>query len=63
MGLTSLAVTNHGSMADMYDFYIECIKNNIKPILGCEVYECEDRTHREKRKKTKKDLAEEAKIL
>ena len=63
MGLTALASTNHGSMADMYDFYIECTKNGIKPILGCEVYECEDRTHKEKRKKTKKDLEEEAKIL
>lgn len=63
MGLKALALTNHGSMADMYDFYIECINNGIKPILGCEVYECQDRTHREKRKKTKKDLAEEAKLL
>lgn len=63
MGLPALAITNHGSMADMYDFYIECTNNNIKPILGCEVYECQDRTHREKRKKTKRDLAEEAKLL
>jgi len=38
MGLTHIAVTNHGSMADMYSFYYECINNNITPIIGCEVY-------------------------
>lgn len=38
MGLTHIAVTNHGSMADMYNFYYECINNDIAPIIGCEVY-------------------------
>lgn len=38
MGLTHIAVTNHGSMADMYQFYYECINNDITPIIGCEVY-------------------------
>lgn len=38
MGLTHIAVTNHGSMADMYSFYYECINNDITPIIGCEVY-------------------------
>lgn len=60
--LPALAITNHGSMADMYEFYTECENNNIKPIIGCEVYECLDRTFRPKKKKTKKDLAEEEKL-
>jgi DNA polymerase-3 subunit alpha len=44
MGLNYLAVTNHGSMADMYDFYEQCSKEEITPIIGCEVYEAADRT-------------------
>lgn len=47
-GLTHLTITNHGSMADMYDFYEECKKENIQPIIGCEVYEIEDRTIKDK---------------
>lgn len=47
-GLSHLAVTNHGSMSDMYDFYYECEKNDINPILGCEVYESDDRLKKEK---------------
>lgn len=63
LGLPALAITNHGSLADMYEFCLECISNDIKPIVGCEVYECEDRTFKEKKKKTKKDLEEEEKLL
>ena len=38
VGQTSLALTDHGNMYGIVDFY-ECAKNNgIKPILGCEVY-------------------------
>lgn len=47
-GLTHLALTEHGSMASMYDFYHECIKQDIMPIIGCEVYEVDDRTLRDK---------------
>lgn len=63
MNLKAASVTNHGSMSDMYNFYIECKQNNIKPIIGCEIYECYDRTLKQKKKKTKKDLEEEAKLL
>lgn len=40
--IKSLCITNHGSLADMYDFYYECIKNNINPIIGCEIYLTDD---------------------
>lgn len=35
----AIAITNHGTMYSYVDFYKECKKNNIKPIIGCEVYE------------------------
>lgn len=46
--LPALCLTNHGSLADMYDFYFECVENNIKPIIGCEVYTTDDRTYKAK---------------
>lgn len=38
MGQTAVAITDHGSMCGVVDFYKECKKNGIKPIIGCEVY-------------------------
>ena len=38
LGMTSLAITDHGVMYGAVDFYQECKKQGIKPILGCEVY-------------------------
>lgn len=36
--MDSLAITDHGVMFGVIEFYRECIKNRIKPIIGCEVY-------------------------
>ncbi|MDR1664974.1 MAG: DNA polymerase III subunit alpha [Clostridiales bacterium] len=38
MGMDSLALTDHGVMFGVIDFYKEAKKQGIKPILGCEVY-------------------------
>lgn len=38
LGMTSLAITDHGVMFGVIDFYRECLKQGIKPIIGCEVY-------------------------
>lgn len=38
LGMDAIAVTDHGSMFGTIDFYKECKKNGIKPIIGCEVY-------------------------
>ena len=38
LGMRSLALTDHGVMFGVIDFYKECMKNEIKPIVGCEVY-------------------------
>ena len=39
----AVALTNHGNMVDWYEFYKACKKEEIKPILGNEVYFTEDR--------------------
>ncbi len=38
MGMPALAITDHGAMYGVVDFYKACKKAEIKPILGCEVY-------------------------
>ena len=38
LGFDSLAITDHGVMYGVIDFYKECKKQGIKPIIGCEVY-------------------------
>ena len=37
-GMTALALTDHGMMFGIKDFYDTCRKEGIKPILGCETY-------------------------
>ena len=44
LGMNSIAMTDHGSLSNMYGFYYECIDNGIKPIIGCEIYLTEDCT-------------------
>ncbi len=39
-GYPAVAITDHGNMYGVLQFYEECIKANIKPILGCEFYIC-----------------------
>lgn len=34
----ALALTNHGGVSGLLDFYYKCKENNIKPLLGCEFY-------------------------
>ena len=38
MGQTALAITDHGVMHGAIYLYKECIKQGIKPIIGCEIY-------------------------
>mgnify|MGYP000999286609 CR=1 FL=1 len=38
MGMNACAITDHGSMYGIIDFYNACIKEKIKPIIGCEIY-------------------------
>ena len=38
LGMDSIAITDHGAMYGVVDFYKEAKKKGIKPIIGCEVY-------------------------
>jgi DNA polymerase-3 subunit alpha len=38
LGMSALAITDHGVMYGVVDFYKACLKAGIKPIIGCEVY-------------------------
>jgi DNA-directed DNA polymerase III PolC len=36
--MPALAITDHGTMYGVIDFYRECKKQGVKPIIGCEAY-------------------------
>ncbi len=38
LGMTAGAITDHGVMYGVIDFYKECREQGINPIIGCEVY-------------------------
>jgi DNA polymerase-3 subunit alpha len=38
LGMPAVAITDHGTMCGVVDFYKNAVKAGIKPIIGCEVY-------------------------
>ncbi len=40
LGMDSCAITDHGVMYGVVDFYREAQKRGIHPVIGCEVYTC-----------------------
>lgn len=46
-GCRAVAITDHGNMYGTLQFFEECIKAGIKPILGCEFYICNDLTKKQ----------------
>ncbi|MCW1949013.1 MAG: DNA polymerase III subunit alpha, partial [Candidatus Shapirobacteria bacterium] len=38
MGMNSIAITDHGTMYGVIEFYKACKKADIKPLIGCETY-------------------------
>lgn len=38
LGMDALALTDHGALYGVLDFYLACKEAGIKPILGCEIY-------------------------
>lgn len=62
MGMNSVAITDHGVMYGCYEFYNECMKKGVKPIIGCEVYVSPD-GHKNKEKKSADHLILLAKNL
>jgi DNA polymerase-3 subunit alpha len=43
LGMSACAVTDHGVMYGVVDFYQAAKARGIRPVIGCEVYVCEDR--------------------
>ncbi|NNF54283.1 MAG: DNA polymerase III subunit alpha [Acidimicrobiales bacterium] len=41
-GMPALGITDHGNMYGVLDFYKACRKTDVKPIIGCELYQAED---------------------
>ncbi len=44
LGMTSGGISDHGNLSGIIDFYKECKKHEIHPVLGQEFYFCDDRT-------------------
>lgn len=51
MGMDALAITDHGAMYGVVEFYSQCKEAGIKPIIGCELYVAPESRH----SKTAKD--------
>jgi len=47
-GMKSIALTDHGFLGGMAEFFLQAKKNNIKPIYGIEAYETSDVLNKDK---------------
>jgi len=56
MEMPALAITDHGVMFGAIEFYQECEKQGIKPIIGCEVYVAPD-SHLKKSANSQKEAS------
>ena len=55
LGMSALAITDHGNMYGAVAFYNACAKANIKAIIGTEFYVCDDLTMHSKNKVDEND--------
>ena len=46
--MPAVGLTDHGSLAGSVQLYKEAAKQGVKPIIGCEVYVCDDASKQEK---------------
>ncbi len=46
LGMKSVAITDHGVLYGVIDFFDTCNKEGLKPIIGCEFYVCSDMNKR-----------------
>ena len=42
LGMEACAITDHGVMYGVVDFFRACVEEGIHPVIGCEVYVCPD---------------------
>ena len=47
MHMPALAITDHGVLSGIIQFYVQCKKKGVKPIIGLETYVVEDRFRKE----------------
>ena len=50
-GQSAVALTDHGNMSGAFEFYMECLKQGIKPIIGIELYVVPDMVIKDKGEK------------
>jgi DNA polymerase-3 subunit alpha len=50
LGMTQVAMTDHGNLFGALDFYEKARAHGVKPILGCETYVADDRFDRSERR-------------
>jgi len=50
-GMSALAITDHGTMSGVVEFYDACKNAGIHPVIGCELYVTGDRLVKNKEKK------------
>ncbi len=43
LGMTSIAITDHGNLYGAVEFYKKAVQKGIKPIIGCEIYQAFER--------------------
>jgi DNA polymerase-3 subunit alpha len=46
--MPAVAITDHGSLAGAVQLYQQAAKHGVKPLIGCEVYVCDDAARQEK---------------
>lgn len=63
LGMGACAITDHGNLFGLKAFYDKCLKEGIKPILGCEAYVAKDHRSREQSDKSGNHLVLLAKNL
>jgi DNA polymerase-3 subunit alpha len=51
--MRAMAITDHGNMFGVFKFVAEAVKQNVKPIIGCEFYMVDDRFKKQFTKESK----------
>ena len=54
LGMSSVAMTDHGNLFGAIDFYRKMKKAELKPIIGCEIYLVHDHSMFEKPRRERK---------
>ena len=62
LGMKSLALTDHGNMFGILDFYDACVKQGVAPVLGCEFYVVEGSRRVKTRDEEKPDSESRGKL-